>query len=306
VNVQLKTIDESSLGQRLDNYLLKQLRGVSRSLIYRIIRTGEVRVNKERKKPNYRLEFNDKVRIPPVWLKKGINIEVSKQFSEYLFKQILYEDTDLLVLNKPSGLASHGGSGIDIGVIEALRQMYNNRLELVHRIDRATSGCLLIAKKRQSLLNLQQQLRRYQISKRYWALLHNTWQKKPHIIDAPLLKSNSGHQRVIVNNNGFEAHSCFHPLKNINHNQYQLCVAQVDIKTGRMHQIRAHAYYTGHPVIGDQKYGDYVINKKMQKYGIKRLCLHAQHLGFIHPTTGGMVKIIAPVSEDLLTCITAL
>lgn len=340
MGVEYHTIDENSLTQRLDNYLIKNLKGVPKSLVYRIIRKGNVRVNKGRKKADYKLQLGDIVRIPPLQTNPKDETIVSEALSKLLRDNILYEDEGLIVLNKPSGLASHGGSGIVIGVIEAMRQLYGDSLELVHRIDRSTSGCLLIAKKRKVLIALQAQLSHGQMHKRYWALLKNSWQKKQHTIDAPLLKNtNSRQHKVSVDNAGQTAVSHFHPLKNINFQAKNLkqglgvdlsvnfknditknitkdtapdeqktsvCLAQVVIETGRMHQIRVHAHYTGHAIVGDDKYGDEAFNLLMRRQGIARLCLHAQQLQFINPTTGQRQTINAPIDEALLAKINQL
>lgn len=301
MNVQFKTIDEQSVGQRLDNYLLKQLKNTPKSLIYRIIRKGEVRVNKGRKKPDYKLVLSDIVRIPPLLVSTKNTGTISLGLAQILRQNILYEDEGLLVLNKPSGLAVHGGSGLSLGVIEALRQIYSPKLALVHRIDRGTSGCLLIAKKRQVLLGLQAQLQKQQVHKRYWALLKNAWQKKRYTIDAPLLKSAKNHYpKILISPQGLPAVSHFHPLKNIHQAHYSLCVVQVIIDSGRMHQIRLHASYVQHPVVGDEKYGNQAFNLQMQQLGISRLCLHAEYLKFINPSTQKVLKIRAPLEDKLL------
>ncbi len=277
------TINSLSVMQRLDNYLLKKLKGVPKSHIYQIIRKGSVRINKGRKKPDYKLQLNDIVRIPPIKLADKKDISVSKSLEKILADSIVYQDKGLIVINKPTGLASHGGSGIKIGLIEALRKLYGNHLELVHRLDRDTSGCLLVAKKRTVLINLQQQLQQGNIHKRYIALLKNAWQKKQYQIDAPIAKNNNN--KIIITNNGAPALSYFQPIKNIYHDNLSLALTQVIIKTGRMHQIRVHAQYVKHPIVGDDKYGDISFNSIMAKLGINRLCLHAQQLKFTNPTT---------------------
>ena len=298
--VEYKTIDELAYQQRLDNYLIKQLKNVPKSLIYRIIRKGNVRVNKGRKKAEYKLQIGDIVRIPPIQTQEKIASVVSSGLKQLLMDNILYEDKGLMVLNKPAGLASHGGSGIALGVIEAIRQLYGNHLELVHRIDRGTSGCLLIAKKRMVLKDLQTQLTNGEIYKCYWALLKNSWQKNKHTINAPLLKNtNSRQHKVSVSNQGVRAVSHFEPMKNIVLENDSLCLTQVVIETGRMHQIRVHSQYSGHPVVGDDKYGDEDFNQQMRRLGISRLCLHAQQLNFINPSTQTQQKIIAPLDKHL-------
>lgn len=299
--VQYHTIEENAQAQRLDNYLIKQLKGVPKSMIYRIIRKGNVRVNKGRKKADYKLQIGDIVRIPPAETNEVVNRDISPELTNILQQNILYEDAGLMVINKPSGLASHGGSGIALGLIEALRQLYGKDLELVHRIDRSTSGCILIAKKRSALKALQNQLTSGKIHKRYWAVLKNAWQKKQHKIDAPLFKNtNSRQHKVSVSNEGVAALSFFQPLKNIHTDDLSITVAQVVIETGRTHQIRVHAQYAGHPIVGDDKYGDEAFNAQMRKLGINRLCLHAHQLKFTNPTTGEYQTVNAPIDEKLL------
>lgn len=300
--VEYKTIDELAHIQRLDNYLIKHLKGVPKSLIYRIIRKGNVRVNKGRKKADYKLKIGDIVRIPPIQTNAVVSKNISGELTQVLKNSIIYEDVGLLVINKPSGLASHGGSGIVLGLIEALRQLYGNSLELVHRIDRGTSGCLLIAKKRYVLKDLQMQFNTGKIHKQYWALLKNTWQKKRHTIDAPLLKNtNSRQHKVNVDNKGIDAVSHFHPLKNIVTKDYKLSLVQVVIETGRTHQIRVHSNYAGHPIVGDDRYGDEVFNLKMRRLGINRLCLHAQQLKFFNPTSQQTQVVEATLDKKFLT-----
>ncbi len=304
MSAELKTINQQAIGQRLDNYLVKNLKGVPRSLIYRIIRKGSVRVNKGRKKVYYKLQLGDVVRIPPVKTSTAFTSEISTELVAILKKNILYEDEDLLVLNKPSGLSSHSGSSTSAGVIEVMRQIYGNCLGLVHRLDRGTSGCILLAKNHLTLIKLQTQFKNGRIGKQYWALLHQTWSKKTYNIDAPLLRiSTSGSSKIKVDSKGDTAISNFKPLKNINVANYQFCIANIITKTGRMHQIRVHAQYSGHPVVGDDKYGNKNINKLARQLGIKRLCLHAQILRFTHPATQKILTISAPVDKNLLDII---
>ncbi len=294
MGVIFQTVDEFSVGQRLDNYLLKHLKGVPKSHIYRIIRKGEVRVDKGRKKADYKLILNNVVRIPPIRMSESKLTKTSDSLKKLLTDSILYEDKGLLILNKPSGLAVHGGSGIDIGVIEALRDMSNTPLELVHRIDRATSGVLLIAKKRSVLKNLHEQLVNRHMEKRYTALVKGTWSKKRHTIDAPLYQNS---RCTIVDAKGKEAVSHFQPLKNFD--SIDAALVEVLIETGRMHQIRVHAQYAGHPLAGDDKYGDRDFDRKVHSQGLKRLFLHAQQLTFTNPTTDTIQTVKAPLSPEL-------
>jgi 23S rRNA pseudouridine955/2504/2580 synthase len=294
--VSFKTIDEFSEGQRLDNYLLKHLKGVPKSHIYRVIRKGEVRVNKGRKKAEYKLQLDDVVRIPPIRVSESGQVEASDNLKQLLTDSVLYEDKGLLIINKPSGLAVHSGSGVTIGVIEALRSMYKDPVELVHRLDRATSGILLIAKKRSVLKNLHEQLSQHQMEKRYTALVKGTWSKKRHTIDAPLYQNS---RYTVVDAKGKEAISHFHPLKNFHQQDFEASLVEVLIETGRTHQIRAHAKHAGHPIAGDDKYGDPRFDAEIKTKGLKRLFLHAHQLTFTNPLTNEIQKVQAPLTQDL-------
>lgn len=294
MSVSFQTIDEFAVGQRLDNYLLKHLKGVPKSHIYRVIRKGEVRVNKGRKKADYKLILNDVVRVPPIRVSESKPTKTSDSLKKLLTTSILYEDKGLLIINKPSGLAVHGGSGIDIGVIEALKDMYQVPVELVHRIDRATSGVLLIAKQRCVLKNLHQQLLEHQMEKRYTALVKGKWSKKRHTIDAPLYQNS---RCTVVDTQGRDALSHFQPLKNFD--SIDASLVEVLIETGRMHQIRVHGQYAGHPLAGDDKYGDKDFDHKVHAQGLKRLFLHAHQLTFTNPTTNEIQTVKAPLPKEL-------
>lgn len=294
--VSFKTIDEFSEGQRLDNYLLKHLKGVPKSHVYRVIRKGEVRVNKGRKKAEYKLQLDDVVRIPPIRVSESGQVEASDNLKQLLTDSVLYEDKGLLIINKPSGLAVHSGSGVTIGVIEALRSMYKDPVELVHRLDRATSGILLIAKKRSVLKNLHEQLSQHQMEKRYTALVKGTWSKKRHTIDAPLYQNS---RYTVVDTKGKEAISHFQPLKNFHQQDFEASLVEVLIETGRTHQIRAHAKYANHPIAGDDKYGDPRFDAEIKTKGLKRLFLHAHQLTFTNPLTNEIQKVQAPLTQDL-------
>ena len=294
--VSFQTVDEFSEGQRLDNYLLKHLKGVPKSHIYRVIRKGEVRVNKGRKKAEYKLQLDDVVRIPPIRVSESGQVEASDNLKQLLTDSALYEDKGLLIINKPSGLAVHSGSGVTIGVIEALRSMYKDPVELVHRLDRATSGILLIAKKRSVLKNLHEQLSQHQMEKRYTALVKGTWSKKRHTIDAPLYQNS---RYTVVDAKGKEAISHFQPLKNFHQQDFEASLVEVLIETGRTHQIRAHAKHAGHPIAGDDKYGDPRFDAEIKTKGLKRLFLHAHQLTFTNPLTNEIQKVQAPLTRDL-------
>jgi 23S rRNA pseudouridine955/2504/2580 synthase len=296
VSSRLVTVDEFSIGQRLDNYLLKKLKGVPRPHIYRIIRKGEVRVNKGRKKAEYKLQLNDVVRIPPIKLAAEKSIKYSTNFIDLLSKSVLYEDEGLMIINKQNGVAVHSGSGVNVGVIEALKDKYNQPIELVHRLDRATSGCLILAKKRSVLKDLHQQLVKHQMDKRYIAFVKNAWSKKYHTIDAPIFQNS---RYSVVDIKGKESISIFHPIKNFQDKDYSASLVEVEIKTGRTHQIRVHAKYADHPIAQDDKYGDHLFDKAMKKKGLNRLFLHAKSVTFTNPTTSEIQKVVAPLPVEL-------
>ena len=274
--VQFVEISADHAGQRIDNYLMCQLNGVPKSLVYRIVRKGEVRVNKGRIKPEYRLKEGDMVRIPPVrQAEKNAPGKASDKVLQQIESRILFEDKRILVLNKPSGLAVHGGSGLSFGLIEALRELRPNdkNLELVHRLDRDTSGCLIIAKKRSALRRLHEQLREGSMDKRYLTLLKGKWKGTSKWVDAPLLKNviKSGERLVFVDPKGKDARTQFSPYSVGN----EASLMSVKLDTGRTHQIRVHAQHLGYPIAGDDKYGDDEFNRQMKSKGLKRLFLHA-------------------------------
>ena len=293
---RLITVDEFSIGQRLDNYLVKQLKGVPKSHIYRIIRKGEVRVNKGRKKADYRLISEDIIRIPPIRTSTTLAVKPSDNLLETLNNSILFEDKGLLIINKPHGMAVHGGSGVIIGIIEALKSQYKEPIELVHRLDRATSGCLILAKKRSVLKALHEQLFNHQLEKRYIALVKNSWSKKRHTVDAPIYQNS---RNSVIDLKGKESLSHFHPLKNFQIDDYSASLVDVVIETGRTHQIRVHAKYAEHPVAQDNKYGDPNFDKLMKKKGLNRLFLHAKAIKYTNPMTNEIQKVSAPLPDDL-------
>ena len=267
-------------GQRLDNYLIRCLKGVPKSHIYRMIRGGEVRVNKKRAKVSSRLQAGDSIRIPPVRTSESKAVYVSDKLSDHLLSRILYEDNGILVINKPSGLAVHGGSGLSLGVIEALRKLRTDLpyLELVHRLDKETSGCLLLAKKRSVLRAIQALFHERLIKKTYWALLHSAWKgKKIVLVDVALEKNTlkSGERVVRVHEMGKTAETRFQLLENY----LDACWVEACPKTGRTHQIRVHSAYLGHPIVGDEKYG----HDSRCELGLmdkKPLYLHARAIQF--------------------------
>lgn len=279
--VRYIVISPDEAGQRLDNFLIKTLKGVPKSHIYRIIRGGEVRVNKKRAEPSTRLMGHDSVRLPPMRMALEKEYHLSERTLSALKSSIIHEDDDMMVLNKPAGFAVHGGSGLSLGVIEALRtwRPEQHYLELVHRLDKETSGCLLIAKKRSVLRALQALLRERRVEKIYWALVADSWQGKQRIrVTEPLLKNilSSGERMVMVDQKGKEAQTDFKLLQ-----AYASCaLVEARPKTGRTHQIRVHAAFLKHPIIGDAKYGSQ--NKIADRFLDKnRLYLHAKAIQFV-------------------------
>ncbi|MCB1669011.1 MAG: 23S rRNA pseudouridine(955/2504/2580) synthase RluC [Pseudomonadales bacterium] len=297
--VQLLEIDSDQAGQRIDNFLLARLKGVPKSRVYRILRKGEVRVNKSRVKPEYRLESGDCIRVPPVRIaEREVSPGPGQGLQKLLASSILYEDDKLLVVNKPAGLAVHGGTGINLGLIEALRAMRPDErfLELVHRLDRDTSGCLLLARKRSALRSLQSQMRNNQTRKLYQALVIGAWDRGVTRIDAPLLKTTlkSGEWMVRVDAAGKRSVTHFSVIRKYK----EVSLLQATLETGRTHQIRLHAKAAGHPLVGDEKYGDEAFNLSMQNKGLKRMFLHAVELSFEHPD-GYRLTVKAPLPNEL-------
>ncbi|HHH43498.1 MAG TPA: 23S rRNA pseudouridine(955/2504/2580) synthase RluC [Gammaproteobacteria bacterium] len=297
--VRWMDISAEQAGQRIDNFLLRVLKGVPKSRVYRLLRKGEVRVNKGRIRPEYRLQSGDRVRIPPVRIARAGDVPVAGPAPGALAKAILYEDDRLLVLNKPAGMAVHGGSGLDFGVIEALRALRPDApyLELVHRLDRATSGCLMIAKKRSELRTLHELLRSGDVDKRYLLLVQGDWRQGPFKIDAPLRKNQQrGGERVVrVDPQGKTALTQFRFLE-----AYPgASLMEAELKTGRTHQIRVHAAHAGHPLAGDEKYGDEAFNRHMRRAGLKRMFLHAHYLAFTDSERDRSVEVSAPLGKDL-------
>lgn len=294
-SVSWTEIDEGSCAQRIDNFLCKTLKGVPKSHIYRILRSGEVRVNKKRVDQTYRLQLGDQVRIPPVRV-----AEVAEQaYVPAVEFPILHEDDALLAIDKPSGVAVHGGSGISFGVIEQLRSARPQAkfLELVHRLDRETSGVLLLAKKRSALTHLHEQMREGKTDKRYLTLVLGKWLNAKQHVKLPLHKFNTadGEKRVMVRDDGQTAHTVFALQKAWP--GYSLLEAQ--LKTGRTHQIRVHLAHLDFPIAGDAKYGDFARNKELVKQGLKRMFLHAYSIGLTHPVTGEPLRFVAPLPKEL-------
>lgn len=299
--VRYLEIDDTRAGQRLDNFLLATLKGVPKSHVYRLLRKGEVRINKGRAKPDYRLQAGDVVRLPPVRTSAGPAGERPAAAPRWLDESILYEDEHLLVLNKPAGLAVHAGSGVQSGVIEALRAARPQApmLELAHRLDRGTSGCLLIAKSRAALTALHRMLREGEVHKHYLALVKGAWKGGARQITEALERTAS---RVRTSpddeeGEGKAAASWFRPVKAYGPGT----LMEIELLTGRTHQARVHAAHVGHPIAGDDKYGDWDFNRAMRPAGLKRLFLHAARLELRHPVTGGKLEFKAPLPADLQT-----
>lgn len=299
--VQLLAVDAGADGQRIDNYLLARLKGVPKSRIYRILRRGEVRVNKGRTRPDYRLKKGDIVRIPPIRVESNPDRPPAPApgLLDRVRDSIVYEDEVLLAINKPAGLAVHGGSGLSYGVIEALRALRPEApyLELVHRLDRATSGCLLIAKRRSALRSLHEALREGRVEKRYVALVKGHWRAAGVRVEAALTKNQlqSGERMVFVDPDGKPAVSVFSSLDSGS----LASLMEVELLSGRTHQIRVHAAHAGHPVAGDQKYGDSDFNTQLKGFGLQRMALHAREIGFVHPRGGATLRIEAPLDSDM-------
>lgn len=299
-SVYVLTIGTEDADQRIDNYLVRHLKGVPKGHIYRLLRKGEVRVNGGRKRADYRLQAGDNVRMPPVRVATPTEpVNAGKQTLEHMRAAILYQDERFLILNKPVGWAVHGGSGIQLGVVETLRQMLPecHFLELVHRLDRDTSGCLLLAKRRSALKILHELLRSKDWDKRYLALLAGNWQGGTRTVDVPLQKNvlRSGERWVRVDPEGKAATSIFTPL--VKGDQWTL--VSVSLVTGRTHQIRVHSAHIGHPIAQDQRYGDKQFNQWCASQGLQRMFLHADRIRIKLPALDRELKQSAPLDAEL-------
>jgi len=286
-------IGEEHASQRIDNFLLRELKGVPKSHVYRVLRSSEVRVNSGRIGPDYRLQVGDRVRIPPVRVSNVVKTAKPAEFP------IVLEDASLLVVDKPAGVAVHGGSGVSFGVIESLRaaRPQAKLLELAHRLDRDTSGLLMVAKKRVALVELHRMLRDGEVDKTYVAIVKGTPAERSFDIDEPLHKyvSGSGERRVSVKEGGLRA------LTRVKVTRAGKGLSQLEVRllTGRTHQIRVHLAHAGHPIVGDDKYGDFELNRALAKRGAKRLMLHAARLAFSHPVTKEKVRLDAPMPAEM-------
>ena len=286
-------VGEESAAQRIDNFLLKRLRGVPKSHVYRVLRSGEVRVNSGRVGPDYRLQIGDRVRVPPVRVSTAVKVARPAEFP------VVYEDAALLVIDKPAGIAVHGGSGVSYGVIESLRagRPQAKVLELVHRLDRDTSGLLIVAKKRAALTEMHRQLREGEVEKVYTAIVKGTPAEDSFEVREPLHKyvTGSGERRVSVREGGMAAQT----QVRVRRRGAEFSQLEVRLLTGRTHQIRVHLAHAGHPVVGDDKYGDFALNRELARRGAQRLMLHAGRLAFAHPLTGERVRLQAPLPAEM-------
>lgn len=294
--VRRERIDEASAGQRVDNYLLRVCKGVPKSHVYRILRSGEVRVNGGRVGPTYRLAIGDEVRIPPVRVAQS-PAPTAVPLGAPL--PVVYEDEALLVVDKPAGKAVHGGSGVSFGVIEQLRRQRPElrMLELAHRIDRETSGLLIVAKKRSALTALHDMMRDGRIEKRYFTLVPGRWANAMQHVKVPLFKylTPEGERRVRVSAEGKPAHSIVRLVRR----WPRFSLLEVELKTGRTHQIRVHLAHLGFPLCGDDKYGDFALNKMLEQEGLRRMFLHAALVKFDHPLSGEPIELSSPLPPEL-------
>ena len=313
---RLLEVDADSAGQRLDNFLIRHLKGVPKTHVYRIIRSGEVRINKGRVSADTRVEVGDLVRLPPVRVSDTVAEKAAHPAPAREFP-ILFEDEHVIAIDKPAGVAVHGGSGVSFGVIEQLRQARPQAkfLELVHRLDRDTSGILLVAKKRSALTNLQDQFRERETGKTYLALVTGAWPANKKVIDTPLHKylQADGERRVRVTTaddpDGMRSITLVKVRSTTPPRTEQglpgMTLLEVTIKTGRTHQIRVHLASQGHGIVGDDKYGDFDLNRRLQKQGMKRMFLHAWRLQFNHPATGERLALSAELPSELADFVSA-
>lgn len=298
--VQFVKVSNNFIDQRIDNFLMTRLKGMPKSHLYRLLRKGEVRVNKKRIAPSYRLQEDDEIRIPPIRIEeKSALPKPSPYWMTQLKNRILLEDDYFLIINKPSGIPVHGGSKTPLGVIEILRMMYPQfpHLELAHRLDADTSGCLILAKKRSILRQIHELLRENKVKKIYHALTLGHWQPKELKVNVPLQKNilSSGERIVRVDQEGKDSTTHFKVVENFK----EASLVTARLLTGRTHQIRVHTQYQNHPIAGDEKYGDKTFNKKMRQMGLKRLFLHASEVSFKLPEEDEIISVFAPLDDDL-------
>lgn len=299
--VQYFVVPSDLEGQRIDNFLITRLKGMPKSRVYRILRKGEVRVNKKRVSAFYKLNKGDTVRLPPVFLdERAAQVPPSKETMALLAERILYEDENLLIINKPVGMSVHAGSTVRVGVVEALRHMYPKlvNLELAHRLDSETTGCLVLAKKKKILREVHALLREGKVIKIYWALTQGRWKEAELKVDLPLHKDyrDGGKHVVEVDEEGKSALTIFKPIRVFKHHA---SLMEVKLFTGRTHQIRVHAQHRGHPLAGDDRYGDAEFNKLARQLGLKRMFLHARSIDFTLPSLGQRITVVAPLDPEL-------
>ncbi|MDQ7988147.1 MAG: RluA family pseudouridine synthase [Candidatus Dactylopiibacterium sp.] len=298
-SVRRVCVAEEDAGQRIDNYLLRECKGVPRSHIYRVLRSGEVRVNGGRISQTYRLAVGDEVRIPPIRVAERAVVDVPLVAAARHDLPIVFEDDALLVIDKPAGLAVHGGSGLSFGLIELLRQQRPQAkfLELAHRLDRETSGLLIVGKKRAALNAIQDGMRQGGLEKRYLTMVAGAWRNPLQHIRAPLYKylTPEGERRVMVREDGKPSHSIVRLVARWE----RFSLVEVELKTGRTHQIRVHLASQGFPLLGDDKYGDFPLNKVLAREGLARMFLHAAQLAFTHPVSGERIRLEAPLPPEL-------
>jgi len=304
------TVDEAGAGQRIDNFLARILKGVPKSHLYRILRSGEVRINKGRAAPERRLAVGDVVRLPPIRTAAPRSDPRPPGRARPFRVPVLYEDAAFLALDKPSGLAVHGGSGIALGLIEQLRAARPDArfLELVHRLDRDTSGVLLVAKQRAALVALHAALREGEVDKRYHVLVRGRWRDALRTVRAPLHKYSTagGERRVRVDEDGRAAETVFRRLEVWPTRQPPVALLEAELKTGRTHQIRVHLAHIGFTLAGDDKYGDFGWNRSLQASGLRRMFLHAHRLALNHPTSGEAIVLESPLPPDLAAFVAGL
>jgi len=305
--VTLRTVTADEAGQRIDNFLMRHFKTVPRSRVYRLMRKGEVRVNRKRVDAEYRIQEGDEVRLPPVRIDTGNELRLpSTSLLELIERAVIFQDKHLLVIDKPAGVAVHGGSGMSFGVIEALRASRpRETLELVHRLDRDTSGCLLVARDRTTLTALHALIRGGGMHKTYLGLVAGSWQLGTKRVDAPLATDNRQHgeRHVRVAAAGKDSVSIFKPVQFFGS---LATLMEVDIPTGRTHQIRVHASFAGHPLLGDDKYGDRERNAELKRHGLKRTFLHAQSVAFEWPGSGVPFHASAPLPGELAAVLDAI
>lgn len=300
-SVAYVVIDDEEQGQRLDNFLIRRCKGVPKSHIYRILRSGEVRVNSKRVDATYRLCVGDNLRIPPIRIAERPQNEVDEAAKQRVDLPIIFEDEAMLVIDKPEGVAVHGGSGVSFGVIEALRRQrpLAKFLELAHRLDRETSGVLLVGKKRLALTALHDMFREHGAGadKRYLVLVKGRWMNNTQHVKLPLHKylTEGGERRVSVDPQGKASHTIFRLLAR----WPEVSLLEAQLKTGRTHQIRVHLAHLGFPILGDEKYGDFALNKHLKRDGLKRMALHAWRMAFRHPLTASPLECVAPLPNGI-------